>query len=119
MSAALPALIARYTDALRRAGVQSAFQDWSGFPPATAADLAALSAAVGGPLPDDLTAWLQAVDRQLPLVGSYSTQGIAQITAGIQGTRRIDFSAHLKNITGWNDGRFRDGRLAPVYWQPS
>lgn len=114
----LPDLLQRYLIALREAGVGAVFQDWSSFTPASEAQLAALAAEAGAPLPEELVVWLTTVANELPFVGNYSAQKPGQISERIRGTREIDFSRHFENISSWGDGRFDDARLARTYWQP-
>ncbi len=113
----LTALIDDYIEALREAGVTTPFADWAQFKSGTDAELGALAAEIGCELTDDLKAWLRHVNCAIPFAGAYDTVPVSSILERSQGTKTIDFSQHLSNISSWKDGRFDDGRMAKTYWQ--
>ncbi|MEZ4459171.1 MAG: SMI1/KNR4 family protein [bacterium] len=112
-------LLDEYIDALRDAGVQTPFAEWSQFDAATDDELEELENEIGTPLSSELGAWLRHLTCAIPLKGGYEAVPISSILDRTQSTQTIDFSKHLANIFSWNDGRFDDNRMAKSYWQPA
>ena len=105
--------------ALTEAGSTTHLKDWAQLEPASRWTLEELAAESGQPLPQDLYDWFLHMRQSFQLIGNYETFSAQSALDYLRKDKKIDVDWFYKNMKQWDDGRFADGKLADVYWQPA